>query len=70
MAVDLRAQVVHHALADLVREQRLPDTDDPGDDRDCDHPGDERSQQADVLLGNRDVEDLAEKERRDYADRR
>ena len=31
------AQVVHHALADLVREQRLPDAEHAGDDRDRDH---------------------------------
>ena len=39
VAEDRRAQVVHDALADLVREQRLPDAEDAGDDRDHDHPG-------------------------------
>ena len=70
VAVDLRAQVVHDALADLVREERLPDADDAGDDRDRDHAGHERSQQTDVLLRDRDVEHLAQQERRDDADRR
>ena len=32
--VDRRAQVVHHRLADAVREQRLVDADRAGDDRD------------------------------------
>src|SRR3989304_4537966 len=59
MAVHLRAQVVHHALADLVREQRLPHADDAGDDGDRDHSCDQSGQQAHVLLGDRDVEDLA-----------
>ncbi len=35
---DLGAQVVHDALADLVREQGLGDAEDAGDDRDHDHP--------------------------------
>ena len=39
VAEDGRAQVVHHALADLVREQRLADAEHAGDDRDRDHPG-------------------------------
>ena len=38
VAEDRRAQVVHHALADLVREQRLDDAEHAGDDRDHDHP--------------------------------
>ena len=33
-----RAQVVHDALADLVREQRLPDAEHARDDGDRDHP--------------------------------
>ena len=39
VAEDGRAQVVHDALADLVREQRLPDAEHAGDDRDHDHRG-------------------------------
>ena len=69
MAVDLRAQVVHDALTDLVREQRLPDADHAGDDRNRDHARDEGTQQAHVPLGDRDVEHLAQQERRDDADR-
>ena len=57
VAVDRRAQVVHHGLADLVREQRLEDADRAGDDRDHDHPGDERGQQPHVVVGDRRVED-------------
>ena len=41
VAVDLRAQVVHHALADEVRQPGLRDADDAGDDRDGDHPADQ-----------------------------
>ena len=48
--VDGRAQVVHHALADLVREQRLDDAERAGDDRDRDHPGDEQVQQREVAV--------------------
>ena len=38
VAEDGRAQVVHHALADLVREQRLDDAERARDDGDDDHP--------------------------------
>ena len=48
VAVDGRAEVVHHRLADEVREERLPDADHAGDDRDRDHPRDERSQEAEL----------------------
>ena len=76
MAVDRRAQVVHHRLADQVREQRLPDADHAGDDRDRDHPRDERGEQAELdgrLAGlrvdlDRGVEHRAEQERRDDAE--
>ena len=70
MAVHLRAQVVHHALTDLVREERLPDADHSGDDRNGDHAGDEGAEQAHVPVGDGDVEHLAQQERRDDADRR
>ena len=59
MPVDRRAQVVHDGLADPVREERLVDADRAGDDRDQDHPGHERGQQAHVVLGDRGVEDAA-----------
>ena len=64
--VDLRAQVVHHPLADDVGQPRLPDAEDRGDDRDADHPGDEHDQQLVVVLRDRDVEDVAQQERRDH----
>ena len=32
------AQIVHHTLTDLIREQRLDHPEDAGHDRDCDHP--------------------------------
>ena len=44
MSIHLRAQVVHDALTHLVREERLPDADHPGQDRDRDHPGDESAE--------------------------
>ncbi len=68
MAVDLRAQVVHHALADDVREPGLQDAEHAGGDRDRDHARDERDQQPVVVLGDRDVEHVAQQERRDDAE--
>ena len=78
VAVDGRAQVVHHRLADLVREERLPDAEHAGHDRDRDHPGDERDQQRACRRSpgrrrvdlDRGVEDRAEQERRDDAEGR
>ena len=43
--VDLRAQVVHHALADDVGQPGLADAQHPGGDRDADHPADQDEQQ-------------------------
>ena len=76
MAVDGCAEVVHHRLADEVREQRLPDPEHARDDRDRDHPCDERGQQPELhgrLVGlrvdlDRGVEHRAEQERRDDAE--
>ena len=68
--VHLGAQVVHHALPDPVGQERLPDAERAGHDRDHDHPRHERGQQADSLLGNRYVEHLAEEERGDDAEAR
>ncbi len=59
MAVDGRAEVVHDALADLVRQVGLPDAEHSGHDRDADHPEDEGGQEAGPLLRDRDVEHLA-----------
>ena len=76
MAVDRRAQVVHHRLADEVREKRLPHADHAGHDRDRDHPRDEGGEEAELdrcLPGlrvdlDRGVEHRAEEERRDDAE--
>jgi hypothetical protein len=68
MPVDLRAQVVHHALADDVGEPRLPDAEHAGRDRDGDHAGHQQDQQAVVVLRDRDVEDVAQQERGDDAE--
>ena len=68
VAVDLRPQVVHHALADDVGEPGLEDAEHAGGDRDRDHPGDERDQQPVVVLRDRDVEHVAQQERRDDAE--
>ena len=65
VAVDGGAQVVHHALADLVREERLDDAEHAGGDGDRDHPGDEHVQQLLVVARAARVEDVAEQERRD-----
>ena len=70
MPVHLGAQVVHDALPYAVGQQRLPDTERAGDDRDHDHARHERRQQAEVLLGNSDVEHLAKQERGDDAEAR
>ena len=69
MLVDGRAQVVHDALADLVREQRLDDAERTGDDRDRDHPEHEPVEQPQVLLGQRLVDHLPQQQRGDDAER-
>src|SRR5262249_387475 len=66
--VDGRAQVVHDALADDVRHPGLADAEDAGRDRDADHAPDQRDQQAVVVVRDRDVEDVAQQERRDHAE--
>ena len=63
MLVDGCAQVVHHLLADLVREQRLDDAERTGEDRDPDHPGDEPVQEPEVLVRERIVDHRAQQER-------
>ena len=63
MAEDGGAQVVHHALTDLVREQRLDHAEDAGDDRDHDHRGRVDGDPARVVRLDRD-EDAPEQERR------
>ena len=49
--VDGRAQVVHHALADGVREQRLRDAERAGGDRDRDHPAGDQRELLGVVAG-------------------
>ena len=70
--VDRRAQVVHHALADLVREQRLHDAERAGGDCDRDHAGDEQVQQREIagcVARQRVVEGRLDEECRDRAER-
>ena len=67
MLVDRCPQVVHHALADLVREQRLDDAEDAGPDRNRDHRADEDVEQAQIAVGQRVVEDPLDEERRNRA---
>ena len=68
MPEDGGAQVVHHALADLVREQRLPDAEHARDDRDRDHAAGEIGQPRRVRVPDRD-QHAAQQERRDHAER-
>ena len=68
MLVDRSAQVVHHALPDLVREQRLHDAERSGDDGDRDHARDEHVEEAEITVGERHVEHLPDQERRDRAE--
>ena len=62
-----RAQVVHHALADLVREQRLDDAQRTGDDRDHDHPAGRERELGRVVLADR-LQHPLEQEGRDDAE--
>jgi hypothetical protein len=57
------SQLVHDALTDLGRQPRLEHAEQLGDRRDGDHAADGEQQRADVLLGQRDVDDLAHEER-------
>ena len=67
VAEDGGAQVVHDALPDLVREQRLDHAEDPGDDRDHDHSrGVERDRTRVVRLDRE--QDAPEQEGRDHAE--
>lgn len=70
------AQAVHDLLADAVAEVGLPDVDDRAEQGGADHAEHEPGQQRDVLLGQGDVDELAQQERlreseqRRYADQR
>ena len=67
MAEDGGAQVVHHPLPDLVREQRLDHAEDAGDDRDHDHRGGVEGDSARVVRLDRD-KDVPEQERREHTE--
>ncbi len=66
--VDGRAQVVHHALADLVGDPRLRDADHARDDRQRDHPRDELDHQRRVVLRVGLVDEFPQQERADHAE--
>src|SRR4029077_2991819 len=57
------------ALADLVRQQRLPDAEHAGHDRNHDHPAREQREPVRVVLRDR-LQDAAQEERRYDAERR
>jgi len=64
MGEELAAQLVHDALAHRGGQPGLDDAEDCGRDRDAHHEADEQEQQPDVLLGDRDVDDLLGEEGR------
>jgi hypothetical protein len=68
--VDPRAEVVHDALADLVREPGLIDAEHAREDGDPDQAENEDREQRVVVLRQRLVEDVAHEERRDDAQER
>ena len=63
------AQVVHHPLADLIREQRLDDPEGADHDRDRDHAAGVERERGRVVLTDR-LQDVLEQERGDDAQRR
>ncbi len=65
-----RAQVVHHALADLVGDPRLRDADHARDDRQRDHPRDELDHERRVVPRVRLVDEFPQQERADHAEPR
>ena len=69
VAEDRGAQVVHHSLADLVREQRLKDAEHAGHDRDRDHPEGVPRERAGVVPPDR-LQHALEQEGRDHAEPR
>ncbi len=69
MAEDRGAEVVHHALADLVREQGLQDPQRARGDRDRDDSGGVERERAVVVAEDR-LQDVLEQERRHDAERR
>ena len=69
VAEDGRAEVVHHALADLVRKQRLDHAEHPDGDRDRDDRGGVQRERACVVRADR-LEHALEQERRHDSERR
>ena len=69
MLVDSCAQVMHHLLPDLVREQGLDDAECTGDDRDPDHPGDQPVQKPEVGVRKRIVDHRPQQKRGDDTER-
>jgi hypothetical protein len=67
VAIDRRAQVMHHALADGVRQIGLPDAEHGGRDRDRDHPADGLLKHGRVVLEQAHVEHCSQQEWRDHA---
>ena len=70
VSIDARAQVVHDALADLIREQGLEHADDAGQHGDGDHAADERREQTVVAIRKGVVKNRPQKKGRDHADGR
>ena len=65
-----RAQVVHHALADLVRDPRLRHADHAVDDRQRDHAADQPRSSVEVVPDDALVDRFAQQERRGDAEHR
>ena len=68
MAVEGYPQVVHHPLAHQVREVRLPDTDEAGDDWQHDHQPGLEVEQAQVARPGQVVDDQLDEDGIDDAD--
>jgi len=61
---DLGAKAVHDLLADRRRQPRLQHPEDRGGDGDAEHAGNQPYQQADILVGERVVDQRSHEERR------
>ena len=69
MPEDGGAQIVHHPLTDLIREQRLDHPEDAGHNRDRDHPAGAEGERGRVVLPDR-LQEAFEQERGDDAESR
>ena len=67
---EVAAQAVHDALADRGRQPGLHDADHGARDGDAEHRAHAQQQEAHVLLGERDVDDVADEEGLGQADGR